>query len=174
MKFEIKFDEEIYRKQIQLLYNLAYDKEIRYNKHSNYLGYFLFFIGILVMCQRQYFFGLVLLMFSLWNLIPYYIKFFKQYFLLKRLNEEKKGIISIYSENPITKWELSESTFKFSDFNGENFLKWTDFKAYTVINETIFMFTKTDNPYILDKSEIGNENFESIVELIKEKIKTSY
>jgi hypothetical protein len=173
MKFEIKFDEEIYKKQILLLCELAYGKEITFYKNSNYLGFVLLFIGSILIYKRPSFFGVAILIFALGNLVPYYIKFFKRKSLLKRLEKEKKEIIKVYNQNPITKWEFLEKTFNFSDFSGSTILDWEDFRAYKIIDETIFMFTKVDNPYILSKIEVGKENFEKIIELLKDKIKTS-
>jgi hypothetical protein len=173
MKFEIKFEEEIYKKQMLLLSELAYRREIIFYKNSNYLGFGLLFMGSMIIYQRANFFGVALILFALINLIPFYIKFFKRKSLLKKLEKESKDIIYFYNQNPISKWEFLEETFSFSDFKGNIILNWEDFKAYTILDETIFMFTKTDNPYILSKIEIGKENFEKIIVLINDKIKTS-
>ncbi|MBS4039674.1 MAG: hypothetical protein KGZ81_03650 [Flavobacteriales bacterium] len=173
MKFEIKFNEEIYLKQIQLLYDLAYSKEISFYKNSNYVGFSLLAVGVIILYEKPSFFGVALLIFALVNLIPFYTKFYKRKSLLRKLDIEKKATIAFYNQNPLSQWEFSENTFKYVDINGEVSLDWKEFKTYEIIDETIFMFTKSDNPYILGKVEIGEENFEKITELIDNKIKTS-
>ncbi|UOK42110.1 MULTISPECIES: hypothetical protein [Flavobacterium] len=173
MKFEIKFNEEIYTKQLQLLYDIAYSNEITYYKKSNYIGFALLFVSLILLYNKPNFFAFALLCFAFGNLIPYYVKFFKRKSLLKRLNKEKQETINLYNKNPISTWEFFDNSFKYSDFQGDFNLEWKDFAAYKIIDETIFLFTKTDKPFIFGKIEIGKENYEKIIELVESKIKTS-
>ena len=47
MKIELQFNEQIYKKQMELLYEMGYGKKKTYIKNSNYLGFVFVFIGIM-------------------------------------------------------------------------------------------------------------------------------
>lgn len=173
INIEVKFNEKIYCNQIELLYNLAYSKEIKYNKGSNYLGLILLIIAFAFLYRGFNLFGLWILLSSLINFVPHYLKLYKRKSILKKLDREKKETIAFYNENPITQWLFSESSFVYTDSNNEINLTWNEFKTYTIVDETIILFTNQDIPFILSSIEVGSDYFNSIIELVKKKIPLS-
>jgi hypothetical protein len=48
MRFEIEFDKDIYNKQMDLLFDLAWKRKKDYYKNAQYSGVILIFIGVLL------------------------------------------------------------------------------------------------------------------------------
>ncbi|MCO6164067.1 hypothetical protein [Flavobacterium sp. NRK F7] len=170
MKLELNFNESIYRKQMELLYNSGFGKNVEYYKNSHYLGFVLLIIGICSIINGQNF-GYALIVFALGVLIPYFIFYFKNRKVLKNLVFEQDNIVSIYTQNPKVILEFTETEFKYKDYNNERDFNWTDFLTYNIIEDNIFLFTKNYEPYIIGKEEAGEENYENILLLIESKLK---
>jgi hypothetical protein len=169
MKLELNFSESVYRKQMELLYNSGFGKNLKYYKNSHYLGFILLIIGIWSINNGQNF-GYALIVFALGVLIPYFILYFKNMKVLKNLVLEQDNIVSIYTQNPKVFLELTETEFKYTDYNNERVFNWEDFLTYSIIEENIFLFTKNYEPYIIGKDEAGKENYENILLLIESKL----
>lgn len=169
MKLELNFDESIYRKQIELLYNSGYGKKSEYYKNSHYLGFGFLIVGVWSIIDKRNF-GYVLLIFALGILIPYFIFYFKNRKVLKNLVEEQNAVISIYAQNPKVIMEFTEIEFKFSDFGGESTIAWADFQMFLIIEENIFLFTKNYQPITIGKSEAGEENYAKVLQIIEAKL----
>lgn len=170
MKLELNFNESIYRKQMELLYNSGFGKNVEYYKNSHYLGFVLLIIGICSIINGQNF-GYALIVFALGVLIPYFIFYFKNRKVLKNLVFEQDNIVSIYTQNPKVILEFTETDFKYKDYNNERDFNWADFLTYNIIEDNIFLFTKNYEPYIIGKEEAGEENYENILLLIESKLK---
>ncbi|MBF04537.1 MAG: hypothetical protein CMP76_14725 [Flavobacterium sp.] len=170
MKLELNFNESIYRKQMELLYNSGFGKNVEYYKNSHYLGFVLLIIGICSIINGQNF-GYALIVFALGVLIPYFIFYFKNRKVLKNLVFEQDNIVSIYTQNPKVILEFTETEFKYKDYNNERDFNWADFLTYNIIEDNIFLFTKNYEPYIIEKEEAGEENYENILLLIESKLK---
>lgn len=56
MKFKLNFDGNIYTKQMDLLFDLAWKEKIAYYKNSHFLGIFFLVIGSLITFERPSFF----------------------------------------------------------------------------------------------------------------------
>ena len=169
MKLELNFNESVYRKQMKLLYNLGFGKKIEYYKNSHYLGFVLLITGIWLINSNQNF-GYALIVFALGVLIPYFILYFKNKKVLKGLVFEQDNFVSIYNQNPKVFLELTETEFKYIDYNGERVFNWEDFLTYCIVEENIFLFTKNYEPYIIGKDEAGYDNYKDILLLIESKL----
>ncbi len=170
MKLELNFNESIYRKQMELLYNSGFGKNVEYYKNSHYLGFILLIIGIWSINNGRNF-GYALIVFALGVLIPYFILYFKNRKNLKNLVFEQDNIVSIYTQNPKIILEFTETEFTYKDYNNERIFNWADFLAYDVIQDNIFLITKKHESYIIGKEEAGEENYENILLLIESKLK---
>lgn len=172
MKLELNFNESIYREQMKLLYDSGLGKNLEYYKNSHYLGFVLLISGIWSINDKQNF-GYALLVFALGILIPYFILYFKNKKKLKNLVFEQDNIVSIYTQNPKVFLELTETEFKYIDYNSERVFNWEDFLTYRIIEENIFLFTKNYEPYIIGKDEAGEDNYKNILLLIESKLNNS-
>lgn len=172
MKIEIPFNEDVSRKQLQMLHDLAWKNKIFYWRNSNYFGLFFFILGNAMVLGKSNF-GYLFIFFGASLIIGFYFNYFKRKDLHKRLFDEFESTKNIYIKNPLSVWEFSENALQFSLGDKSLSLNWTDFKAYKIIDNVIFMFTKTNQPFILQKEEVGDENFEKIIEIISNKIQLS-
>jgi hypothetical protein len=170
MKIELYFDESIYRKQMELLYNCGYGETQKYYKNSHYLGFGLFVTGVLSIIDNRNF-GYALIVFALGILIPYFVFFYKNKKVSKKLVEGQNEVVSIYTQNPKVVLEFSEAEFKYSDYDSERIIAWEDFLTFRIIEENVFLFTKTYDPYVVGKSEAGEENYKQILQIIESKVK---
>jgi hypothetical protein len=169
MKIELLFDENTFRKQMKLLYNLAYEKELKYYKNAHYLGFVFLIFGILIIYDKRDL-GYLLVFFGLVILIPYFNIYFKHFKMSKKYELEEKKIIVFYKGNPKTFWEFTDDLFKYSDFNTERNMEWKDFLTYRIIEDNLFMFTKNNEPFIIGKSEIAEESYKEVLEIVERKI----
>ena len=172
MKIEIPFNEDISRKQLQMLYELAMKKKAYYWRNSNYSGLIILVIGILMVSGKSNF-GYLFIFFGVILIIGFYTRYYRFNDLHKRMFEEFESTKNMYLENPLSVWEFSENALTFSMGDKSVIVDWKDFKAYTIKYNVIFMFTKTNQPFILQKDEVGDENYKKIVEIVSNKIPLS-
>lgn len=169
MRLELKFDETIYRKQMNLLFEMSYGKKITYYKNSNYLGFGLIILGVLAIIGKGNI-GYAFIMFGLGMLIPYYTFHFKQKKLKRRLETEQTQIIAYYKENPNASFVFNENGIVFSDHYGNKIINWQDFHFLLEKEENIFLITKEFSPYTFGKSEVGSENYNLAINFIESKL----
>ena len=173
MKFEISFDKDIYNKQMDLLFDLAWKRKKSYYKNSQYLGVALIIIGVLLIFNRPNIFGLgyVFLFFGLSNFLPFVYYYFKMKSDFKKMNILRLKEIEINEE-------LNEFTFEFNDnaflmSSGEHLIsiEWEEFLTHLIKENNLVLITKDYQSYILDEIEVGKENFQKIVSFVEKKIK---
>lgn len=169
MIIELLFDEKNYRKQMQLLYDLAYKRKLKYYKNSHYLGFALSIIGVFMIIDKRNL-GYVFIVFGLGIIIPYFSVYFKHISMSKKFLLEQNETIKVYKENPKSIWEFTEETLKYSGIINEKTIEWKDFLTYTAVEDTIFMFTKTFEPLVIGKSEMEEESYRKVLEFVECKI----
>jgi hypothetical protein len=169
MKIEIPYNEDISRKQTQMLFDLAMKNQTYYWKNSNYWGLFLFLLGVLIIVGKSSM-GYIFVVYGIFLIVGYYVNYYKSNDLHKRIFDEFESTKNMYLENPLSVWEFSENALTFSMGDKSVVVDWKDFKAHTIKDDVIFMFTKSNQPFILEKEEVGDENYEKIVEIVTNKI----
>lgn len=169
MKLELKFDELIYRKQSDLLFEIGYGKKETYYKNSNYFGVCLTILGVLAIIGKGNI-GYIFIIMGLLLLISYYSYHFKQKKILVQLKAQQLQIISFYKDNPNASYEFNDNELVFTDYNGSTKIEWQDFHSVLEKEENIFLITKKFIPYTFGKSEIGIENYNLAVEFIESKL----
>lgn len=169
MKIELIFEEETFRKQMKLFYQLAYGAELKYYKNAHYLGFLFSVVGILIILESRDL-GYLILFFGIIILIPYSIFYVKQYHKSKLFSSHVEKTISYFKENPKCTFEFTEELFKYLDSKSERAIKWNEFLIYKIIEDNLFMFTKTNEPFVIGKSETTEEKYKQILELVERKI----
>ena len=170
MKFKLQFDKEIYKKQMDLLFEIAWKEKIAYYKNSNYFGLMLVAIGLLLLLERTSFFGVAFIIFGLGILIPYFYYFFK-------IKKEYNGIENLKKmkietlENLDEEWEFTEEGLIIKFQENERIFEWNEFVAYFVKKNNLFLITEKHEPIILDEIEVGEENFNALLNFIEHRIK---
>lgn len=169
MKFELRFDKEIYKKQMDLLFNIAWKEKITYCKNAHYLGFILLIIGFLLIFDRPSLLAVVFIIFGLGTLIPYFYYFFK----IKRLSQGFEYIKNIEIEtieNCNQSLELTEKGLVVKVNEEERIIEWEEFVVYFVQENNLFLVTKKHEPIILDETEVGAENFKHILNFVESRV----
>lgn len=171
MKFELKFDTQIYNKQMDLLFELVWQKKKVYYRNSQYFGFFLLIIVIIILIfDKPSLFSLAIIVFSLGILIPYYYYFFKIKSDFKKLEIIKTSEIKKVNEQNSTFWEFTEKSLILENSEDLRELNWKEFLIYIIKEDNLVMFTKDYEPFILSEIEVGKDNFKKIIDFISKKI----
>ena len=173
MKFEIPFNESIYRKQVAVYFNHAWKEHLKKNKRNFFWGIpAILFGGLAVYSDGNYGYAMIAigLHYSIvgYNYYSYYKKSKKTYF--DAINSEVTAQLAA-SENMV--WEFDETNFNFKYYLYEIKMKWESFIGYRLIDNILFLDMGEGNnaSYILSEDEIGNADFIKVVDFVKEKIK---
>ena len=174
MKFEIPFDENIYRQQIELTFNISWEKFLREAKKTATVAVIFILLGILILYGKGDIGGLFIIL-GLVSAISS-ITGFNKYKEAKKTTERiTVETIQKWHENPISVWEFESSYFRFEFYGGDYKINWDNFKYFNVANQTVFFgFKENTNWYSLSESEIGKENFTKVVDFVASKVKTSH
>lgn len=173
MKFQLHFDKDIYNKQMDLLFELAYKKKIDYYKNAQYLGVILIVIGIAMIYNRPNILGIgyVFVFFGLSNLFPFVYYYFKIKSNFKNMRSVRSEEIEINEELEKFAFEFTNKAFVMS--SGEHLIstEWGNFLMYLVKENNLILITKEYQSYILGEIEVGKENFQKIISFVEKKIK---
>ncbi len=173
MKFEIPFDENIYRQQIELTFKIAWEKYFGETKKTAIVAVIFILLGIVILYGKGDIGGLFLIL-GVVSGISAIIRFNKYKEAKKTTERITIESIQKWNENPISVWEFENSYFRFEFYGGDYKINWDNFKYFNVDNQTVFFgFKENTNWYSLSESEIGKENFDKVVDFVASKIKTS-
>ncbi|AWA31005.1 hypothetical protein HYN48_13450 [Flavobacterium magnum] len=173
MRFELQFEENIYKTQMEFLYELGYGKKIKYYKNSHLFGLAMIILGIVIVSNKKNI-GYVFIVLGLGVLIEYILFFISQRKLLKKYNIEQTEVINAFNKNPSATLEFTDEGLNYSDYTGQKLIAWSDFLSFKIYKENIFLITNSFQPYVLGKIEIGNENYDQLLSFIESRLnKTS-
>lgn len=170
MKFELKFDENVYRNQMDLLRDLAWKDKIAYYKNSHFLGITLLLIGCILFFARPNFFGFVFIFFGLGILIPYFYYYFKIKFSYKVFEEVKTKEIEASQNLTTFTWEFIEQGLITKVKDNERMFEWKEFIMYLIKENNLLLITENHEPLILGEIEVGEENFKKILDFLEKKV----
>jgi hypothetical protein len=172
MKFELVFDKDIYSKQMDLLFDLAWKRKIAYYKNSQYLGLILMVIGSTMIYNRPniFGFGYVLVFFGLSNLLPFIYYYFKIKSEHKKINALRLEEIEINENLKNFAFEFTNKSFIMSSGENSMDIDWQEFLMHLVKDDNLILITKQYQSYILGEIEVGEENFKKIISFVEAKI----
>jgi hypothetical protein len=172
MKFELPFNEQIYKEQIILNFNTAWNKNLKNNKKRLILVVPMILMGVLIIYGGNNI-GFLFLAIGIHNLINFYeyYSFYKKNknVFFELVEKEKSNQIEA-NENSI--WEFTEDHFRYKDYKYEAKIKWKAFKSFRVIDKHLFLDLDVGDKsaYTIGETEIGAENFNKLIEFVKLKI----
>lgn len=173
MKYEISFDEEIYKDQMTLNFNIAWLKNVKKNQKNFYWGITYLLIGSLILFLKNNlgFLFIAISIHILVNCNSYYNHYKnnkKRYFKFVNAEIEKQK-----KANKNSIWELTEKTLKFKQYNYETTINWEVFKSYYVINKNLFVNLNEELKlsYVLGEKEVGIDEFKKVIDFINTKVK---
>lgn len=173
MKFEIRFDEKLYRKQINLSFNISWEKSLKESKNAAIYALVFIALGIAMLLGNAKL-GYLFLIFGISLIITAIIGLNKYLNAKKGTSKLLEKNIKFFNEKPISIWEFENDYFRFEYFGGDFKFYWNYFKYYDIIDKNILFGTDANSQhFILSECEVGTENFNQIAELLKEKINTT-
>lgn len=173
MRFEIPFDNKIYKKQIELLFKIEWGDIAKENRKTLFYGIGSLLFSLFILYNEKYLGFLLFFSISLYFLINYYI-FFKLYTKTKDLifkNMEEKIIENKEIENNSV-W-IFENDYFFNSFDGiESKYNWNKFDRFEIIEDTLITyFSKSSaHGFVISIEEIGKEKFDEIIYFIQTKL----
>ncbi|HMR17796.1 MAG TPA: hypothetical protein PKA53_00730 [Sphingobacterium sp.] len=171
MKFHIPFDEEIYRAQINLNFNLAWGKSMRTNKWIIFMMIPLLLFGLFTWARSENDLGLILACLS--GCLSYLaISRYQQYVTKKkeylRLVEAE---IKEYKEiNEPVLFEFQDEFFRYKNHKCDLKFNWATFTKMTFVDSTLILNIHAMNAFLLSEEEVGKDIFADIVAYCKANI----
>ena len=170
MKFEIPFDESIYKQQIELTFKQSWLHSQAETKKLAIIAIVFVCLGIAILYGD----GDIGKLFLIIGIISLAVFAYR----LKRYKKAKNTTqnlmieaIKVWKTNPISLWEFENDFFRFKFYGGDYKINWDTIKHFEVVENTLFFgFKKNGNYYTLSESEVGKDDFLRIVEFVKQKI----
>lgn len=172
MRFEITFDENIYREQSKKYFALIWEDFQLKNKKRLYVIIPFILLGSLMIYGKGNL-GYLFLAISVFTLFQYY-KLYKHHKINKGkyLTKVEEKIVEHLSHNQLSIWEFSEDKFYYSDFNFELKINWNSFFGFKILENNLFLELKETiyATFFLNKDEVGEDEFNKIILFLESKI----
>lgn len=165
MRLELQFSEPTYRKQMQLLYEIGYGKKKAYYKNAHYFGFVFVGLGALAVAGRANI-GYLFIVLGLVVLISYYRFYFIQKKTAQEYEAEQLKIINVFNQKPDAVLEFCEEDLSYTNYSGTIKIPWNTFTTFTIKEENLFLITRDFRPFVLGKSEIGEESYNEVIKFI--------
>ena len=173
MKFEIKFDEIIFRRQNDFLFKDEWKDYLNAIKKNLFYAIISLVFSLFLVYNEKYFGYLVFVFFLIFS-IDYY-KSRKFYMEVKKKFYENINttIIQQRETNEKSVWIFKDEYF-FNGFNGfEGKYNWQKFESFKVINDMCIVYINSENKelgFVLSKEEVGVKDFNFIVDFLDKKL----
>jgi hypothetical protein len=170
MRFEIPFDEAIYREQTDSMFIRAWKKNNRKIKENFITAIILIALGAVILYGDGNIGGVLILM-------GLFILFYSGRVYLASKDAKKKYAKTIenqiveYKVNPITVWEFEDGYFRFVNYGGDYKTYWKTFHHLERTGQNLLFGTSSANCYTLSESELSKDTIDSLELFLKEKIK---
>lgn len=176
MKFNIPFDELIFRKQMNLNFNTVWNDNLKNNKKLLIWVSIMIPLGGLIIYAGNYV-GFLLIatglhhLVNFFNYISYYKKSKSNFFELveSEITNQKEA-------NEICIWEFNEDHLRYKDYRCDTKIKWEAFSGVRIIDKNLFLDLNVGNNscYIIGEDEVGIEHFQNLIDFVKNKIKKNW
>ena len=168
MKFEMPFNEKIYKNETHLLFKIEWNYFLKTNKKRLLIGISSLLFSFLILYNEKNS-GFIFLAIA----IHYFINYYNSYHAYdnRKLMYEKKIeelILSNKKHGDNSVW-IFEGDFFFNSFNGiETKYEWQKFDRFEIIeNILITYFYKTDVVgFVLSEEELGKDRFNEIIKFL--------
>lgn len=172
MRFEISFNENIYREQSKKYFAFIWKDFQSKNKKRLYIIIPYFLLGVSIVYAKSNL-GYLFIVISLFNLYQYY-KLYQHH----KTNKEKyfniveKNILEYSSNDKLSINEFRNDNFYYFDFKMELTINWNLFKKFTVIENDLFLELNDGvfATFFINKEEVGEVEFNKIILFLENKI----
>jgi hypothetical protein len=155
-----------------LNFNTAWNENLKNNKKRLIWAVPMILIGGLILYGKN---NLGFLFIAIG--IHYSINFYDYYAYFKKSKNTFFALVEKEKNNQIKAkeysiWEFNDDHFRYKDYKYEAKIKWEAFKSTRVIDKNLFLDLDVGNnsSYIIGETEIGSENFNTLIEFVKIKI----
>lgn len=171
MRFELKFDEEIFRSQSKLQFDTVWKKNLKKNNTALIWGLFFASLGVFLLVFEQKL-GFLFLGFGIYYLYNFYT-YFNNYKTNKKrfFSKVEKEVKHFNETNETTTWEFNEDYFKYEEIRYSIRLNWPIFEGFKIIENNLFLkINDRGDSLVLGSDEVGIDNFNKVISLVKKKI----
>ncbi len=174
MKFEIPFSREISEKQKVLVFKELWEDRLIMNKRNIVYVIGLSAFGGIALYLGHSFATFLFFAFAIYfalnvlNVFSYHSKAKKEFYML---NEKFTELAA--SSDKTTIWEFNDVWLRYEDALAKAELKWEAISKAKVVEDTLLIYSQYGLPgiYFIGKDEIGDENFNQLVDFVKDQIK---
>jgi len=173
MTFEIPFNSRITTEQHELILKLTFRNHLKRNTYS-------FLLSVLIMLlvfptvrdgdvTGYFFLGAGSILFI--NSLRYFWFYRKR---AAKFRQEYKEMIDVREKNKnVSTWEFADDHFGYKDMHFEFRIKWEAFKGYQIVERNLFLqlTSSIGQSFIITEREIGTNEYKSVLELVRRKIK---
>lgn len=172
MKFELPFNAQIYTEQMTLNFHTAWNENLKNNRNRLFWAIPMIIVGGLIFYGENnlgFLFMAIGIHYSI-NFYDYYAYYKKNKKAFFELVEKEK--INQLKANEYSIWEFNDDHFGYKDYKFEAKIKWEAFKSTKVIDKNLFIDLNVGNnsSFIIGETEIGSENFNTLLEFVKRKV----
>ncbi|MEW7292859.1 hypothetical protein [Aquimarina sp. 2304DJ70-9] len=172
MKYQIPFDEKLYIEQTKLTFPYIFPKEYKKMKESLIISCICFILGLSILIGGSELSTLffVIGIFAIFDL------YFKNEKYTGLKNDYTRNLKSLFKENEVTTtgiFELNDHCLRYSNDYLCNWTNWEDFQKYKIVKSNLLLIQKENygEVFVIGKSEVGEEDFQNILNFVHEKIK---
>jgi hypothetical protein len=168
ISFDIPFNESITKGQLNLALRLILKKDFRKIRTALIISFIILSLGLLAGADDGEFlnpFTIIGIVIAAPSFIGISVWFYIYIFTKRQVNNKLADYIE---RKEIHHYDFSEEGFKFSSPDLSAEYKWSRIKGYAVVDNNIFIMTmkSIDSSIIISKSEISEENYNSIIDLL--------
>ena len=172
MIFETPFDEKTYEEQVKLNFGEVWKNNVQKHRKILLLSIGGMLYGLFIVFRKD---NIGFIIFGIG--LHYFINFLNHYFFYKKNKKKYFNLTQneIVNENKVkqnTVWNFNQDFFGMKNYKYDVKIKWEAFCSYRIIENHLFLDIepKTGYSYIIGKKEIGAENFDKVLALVKENI----
>jgi len=172
MRVEIDFDEELFKKQQYLAFDLKFGEQINTSKNNLFFILILLVVSVLSIYYQSKWGDFLLAA----TLIFLYRNIYER-FHFRKLKKGLNKLINEHLDEYVNKenkiiWILEEERFTYVDHRMTLSFRWSEFKLGQVIDGTLLLHPLQINflPFLLDIEEVGQDRFDEICTFIASKV----
>lgn len=174
MIYHLPFKENLYRKQMSLVFDAAWSKNLEKNKINFLLCTLLLIVSILFLFfLEQDFFTNLLLFFSIFYMffcIEYFIKYKKKKKKYLQLVEDE--IVDNLTADQPHIFEINTEFIQWKSHKYDIKVYWKAIEKVSKIEDILlFSFTSGNIAFVLSEEEVGENDFHEIINIIQHKSK---
>ena len=178
MEFQVTMNKELFKKLNQERFDLLWSYFTFKMHRSVFIGIVVMFVSVVMIEPISVFnFGFIRLLIIMVGSYKFIKGIRYKMFYNKRLDyfkiKTKQRLVLLDKKEFKSTWKFEDEYFLYKDDDFNTKINWKHFEGFQLRNEHIFLVlsARNHNSYILSKEEIGNKNFNELIDFLRGKLK---